>query len=553
MIDSAHHTSREDQAQVVAWFARHEHEPPASVRLKLAEPLSKLMSSEVSQRTFNQHRRQLAKAMGLIPSSERRRPSGRPLSGVKAKGGGKGSQSNAAGDAPCDAEQAQQRIAKSRGQQGLERVEQNREEPQGMKDDERSDEPKAASEAQPPPKKLSAEKLEAIKAQNEEFIERANLGAGVDPALQSSDEALMNADVVCVDEDYALVPAKLPEGVQQSDVVDTIVESRTRYDFAMTVTCLELDVEKKIVVTKDGQRRVVSGDVQEYGPKGFSVTWQALATLAVMVGQFAMPLNRLGTMLSTATKKFTATSLARMARYVAERLAPIYFVLMEQLADSDILAGDDTSCRVLEVSSYQAKARQAPADEPQQPAPWRSYATTAEANKSFEQYERQKSELLARRAEGDRDAKKAAIEPVPLKVLVGRELDFESSRKNGEGPKQSLNTTVITGRADPDDPSSMVVFYRSHLGSLGNLLEMLLTRRKPDKRKLTVQADLSTTNLVTNPELTSRFDIELAGCSAHARRPFAQYEDYDPKPVGFVLALFQMLAIHEDTLDRLGR
>ncbi|MDH5673946.1 MAG: transposase, partial [Myxococcales bacterium] len=150
-------------------------------------------------------------------------------------------------------------------------------------------------------------------------------------------------------------------------------------------------------------------------------------------------------------------------------------------------------------------------------------------------------------------AKKTAIEPVPLKVLVGRELDFESPRKNGDGPKQSLNTTVITGRADPDDPSSMVVFYRSHLGSLGNLLEMLLTRRKPDKRKLTVQADLSTTNLVTNPELTSRFDIELAGCSAHARRPFAQYEDYDPKPVGFVLALFQMLAIHEDTLDRLGR
>jgi hypothetical protein len=160
---------------------------------------------------------------------------------------------------------------------------------------------------------------------------------------------------------------------------------------------------------------------------------------------------------------------------------------------------------------------------------------------------------LARRLEGDREAQKTPVVEPPLKVRIGRELPFESPRKSGAGPKQSLNTTVVTGRTDDADPQSTIVFYRSHLGSLGNLLEMLLARRKATKRKLIVQADLATTNLVTDPQLTSCFDVELVGCTAHARRPFAQYEDQDPKWTKLMLALFGMLAVHEDALDRHGR
>jgi hypothetical protein len=140
-----------------------------------------------------------------------------------------------------------------------------------------------------------------------------------------------------------------------------------------------------------------------------------------------------------------------------------------------------------------------------------------------------------------------------LKVQIGREMEFESQRKNGSGPKQALNTTVLTGRTDADDPRSEVVFYRSHLGSLGNLLEMVLARRRTKAKKVTVQADLSTTNLVTDPKLTSRFDIELVGCSAHARRPFAQHQDHDPVFAPALLDLFGELALHEQLLDRFGR
>jgi len=549
--------SRDDRALVVAWLLRHEETLPEPVRRLLAEPLARLSSSGLSQKAFNEYGRQLARALGFIPSSERRRPSGRPLRDALGQGGRKGADARVARDGRRNPAEMRDILTHARCHDGIEHLEEATEETQVMADDVQGKREggvplEAPAKCRTTSRKLSPEKLAAIEAQASALVVDANLGDGPDPALAAPGEALMNADVVCIDEDDVLVPAKLPEGVSEDDVVKTLIDPRVRYDFAVTVTKLKLDVEKKIIVTKDGARRVITGDVGEHGPRGFAVTWQALATLVVMVGQFAMPLNRLGTMLSTATKKFTSTSLARMAHYVAERLAPIYLVLMEQLADSDILAGDDTSCRVLEVSSYYARTREQQQD-PQEPPPWRSYGTPVEANAAYQEYMRRKAELLTQRALGDREARKTPAQEPPLKVRLGRELGFESPKRSGDGPKQSLNTTVVTGCIDADNPSSLVVLYRSHLGSLGNLLEMLLSRRKPQKRKVIIQADLSTTNLVTDPRLTSRFDIELVGCSAHARRPFAQYEDYDPKPAAMVLALFGMLAIHEDALNRHGR
>jgi hypothetical protein len=140
-----------------------------------------------------------------------------------------------------------------------------------------------------------------------------------------------------------------------------------------------------------------------------------------------------------------------------------------------------------------------------------------------------------------------------LSLLVGRELDFESPRRDGKGGKRSLNTTVVTGRSVADEPNSTIVFYRSHLGSLGNLLEMLLRKRDAGSRKLVVQSDLSTTNLVSDPELRKRFEITTCGCAYHARRPFALYEDQDPAHTGYMLHLFRGLALHERLLDEYGR
>jgi hypothetical protein len=116
-----------------------------------------------------------------------------------------------------------------------------------------------------------------------------------------------------------------------------------------------------------------------------------------------------------------------------------------------------------------------------------------------------------------------------------------------------MNTTVITGRSVADDPLSLIVFYRSHLGGCGNLLESILQHRRPDSGDIILQADLSLTNLVNDPQLLSLFKFTLVGCSAHARRPFALYEHEDPVNCDYMLHLFTGWAMHEERLDVHGR
>jgi hypothetical protein len=539
--------SIEERKATIAWLAAGAAEAPDKVRPALGMLLSLLTATRVSQKDFNSHSRQLAVALGLIASSERRR-SGKPLepfgTGPRPK-------------PKSERAEIEQKIARLNARadrhaewerQQLAKAERLKEKLKAMADEEEKW-PGLTVETPVDQIELSAEEKAESKAEAAAFVEHVQLGDGADAALQCPAEALMSGSVVTTAEESVTVEAELPEGVSEENVVKTLTQTRERYDFSVSVTRLQLEVEKKVLVTDDGQRRVVSASTSEFGPPRFAVTWGALATLVVMVGQFAMPLNRLATMLSTSLRRFTAGGLSRMAHYVATRFLPVYLELCDELADSAIFAGDDTSCRVVEVSSYFRKPE---GDERGQP-PWTAYGTAETAEETYAFVSRMREELLARREEGDREARGTPLGEPSLSLLIGRELDFESPRRDGQGPKQSLNTTVLTGRSADDDPRSTIVFYRSHLGSLGNLLEMLLRKRKSSAREVTVQSDLSTTNLVVDPELTSRFEIRIAGCTAHARRPFAQYEDQDPIWAPYVLHLFKGLAMHEDELARWGR
>jgi hypothetical protein len=278
------------------------------------------------------------------------------------------------------------------------------------------------------------------------------------------------------------------------------------------------------------------------------VTWGALATLAILVGQFALPFNRLSTLFSTIEKRFTTGALSRMLHYVAERLLPIYLELANQLSNAEVLAGDDTSCRVLEVSTHFAKP-EAERDKP----PWADYQTSSAAEESFRRCQQSEKERLRRREDGDRTAKRTEDETPSLGIRIARRFGFESARKSGDGPKEALHVTVLSGRSVADDPKSAIIFYRSHLGSCGNLLESILRSRDPKLRDLIVQSDMSTTNLVASPELHARLRIRSIGCAAHARRPFALYTDEDPERCEYMLHLFLGLAIHEQQLDEFGR
>ena len=398
---------------------------------------------------------------------------------------------------------------------------------------------------------LSEEAEARAQACGDALAEHLSQGDDIDPALESTNEALMPSGLALHSEQLETLVVQLPEQIADAEVVKTLSDRRVRYDITLEVNRLELDVQKKVVVTEDGKRSVVSASTDAFGPPRYSVTWSALATLAVLFGQFAMPLNRLATMFGSVGKTFSTGAMCRMLHYVAERFVPIYLALSEQLADSDVLGADDTSCRVLEVSAFikQADPKGGAGTQP----PWAAFRTPAQAQKSIDACARRKQQRQARRAAGDRSAKPSPQEQPSLGMRIGRTLGFESALKDGSGPKQAMNTTVVSGRSVADDPASLIVFYRSHLGSVGNLLDAILKSRRSRFRDLMLQVDLSRTNLVSDPQLIERFNIKRIGCTAHARRPFAQNEDDDPIHCPHMLHLFTGLAMHESLLDEVGR
>jgi hypothetical protein len=551
--------SAEQCHEVATWIEANRDGLPDSVRsfLELHRRYLAAGEGDPLRRALEAAWRELRRALHLTPSSEKRRSSGSPLAGLPGA-----ERLHAKGER----ERLEARIARGCQLSGWHRGLKKRHDKQverlktrlakmSKKADDEDAWQESEEENQPLEEiELTEEERAESEVAAERFIEHLLEGGGADPAMQSVTETLMPGGTVLVEEEHAQVPALVPEGLAGARVVKTLHEERVRYDFAVTLRRIELDVEKKILVDGDGGRHVVTGSTSEYGPARFSVTWGALATLAMLIGQYALPFNRLGTLLSSQVKRFTAGALGRMLHYVAQRFVPIYLELSTQLSNSDYLAGDDTSCRVLEVSSWFEKVRAEPAvARSERPPPWSGYATPSAAEESLWRCEEAQKARVRRREDGDREAVRTREEMPSLGVLIGTRLPFESLRKNGDGPKEAMHTTVVTGRSAADDPKSLIVFYRSHLGSCGNLFESVLESREAKRTDLVLQGDLSTSNLVTSEDLLARLNIRFIGCSTHARRPFALYEDEDPVLCGAMLHLFVGLAIHEQQLDEFGR
>jgi len=541
--------------EVAAWFEQNREELPEAVCTFFAIHQPYLATSGNPRKHFDAAWRELRRALGITPSSEKR-PSGSPLSGVPREQGGA---------AQSTREKLEEQHRRSTWLGDWHRELNERHERRAKRLAERLSKMPAKNTAGDTRQAvIDSERLEDIELTEEEkaanaeygrrFAEHLMVGDGADPAFKSVNETLMPGGAVIATEETVSLRAELPADLAKATVVKEMSEQRVRYDFSVAVTRIELDVEKKVVVDEKGERHVITASTSEYGPPRYSVTWSALATLAVMVGQFAMPFNRLATMLSTAGKRFTAGALSRMLHYVAERLVPVYLELAAQLAHCEILSGDDTSCRVLEVSGHFEKLKAEPAQPAQQRRrPWADFQTPRAAEESLRRCAEEQRAREKRREDGDRTATRTAREAPSLGVLIGRRLAFESPRRNGDGAKQSMNTTVVSGRTVAEDPQSLLVFYRSHLGGCGNLFEALLQSRGQTARAVTLQGDLSSTNLVTSDELLNRFSIKVVGCSAHARRPFANYEHEDPDRCAHLLHLFLGLAIHEQRLDVHGR
>jgi hypothetical protein len=558
--------NREQCDEIAAWIAANLSNMPEPVRVFFALQSKCLLAGGDQRRRFEQMVRELRRAMGITASSERRR-SGDPLAGVNR------AEARSAQDEQQRLEAQQARSVRlsewhadlnhrhdDQARRARERLEKMKNKPKKDPMIEPEQQGPSALELQVYEEtpleeiELTAEQKAEVEETAQQFVEHLGHGEGVtEEVLRSSAETLMPGSGVITVEHMEALAADLSEQPADAKEIKTLWDKRIRYDIAVQVRRIELEVEKRVVDKGNGERTVIAASTDPYGPARYSVTWSALGTLAVLVGQFAMPLNRLATLFSGVGKKFTAGGLSRLLHYVAVRLAAIYIELGEQLCDSDILAGDDTSCRVLEVNGYFDKLKAAGKRADKLRPPWADYRSKVEAQQSIDRCEQKRREAAEQQTSGGRGAVRRLDQEPSLGALIGRHFDFESPRQDGHGGKQSMNTTVVTGRSAAADPRSLIVFYRSHLGGFGNLLESILHNRSPSAKEVVVQADLSTTNLIRDEELLSRFNFRFIGCSAHARRPFALYEKDDPMYCAHILHLFTGLAIHEERLDAHGR
>ena len=499
--------SSESQEELKSWLAENGNKTPSYVKEALTHYISLLGALEGDKQHIRSLVLQLQRAMGITASSEKRGNSGDPIGPSSQPGDSK----------PKDPEE--------RARLKLERLIDLEAWHRRLAKKYRSNVKKLKEKQKVEDSELTSKELEVSIGESSELKERLTSGGESDPSFESPDQAFRKGGDAVLQEET--VTANIdPELLAGQKVQSSLIEKRTRYGFSFMVSKVTVEVEKVVIKDEDSSTKILSASTRDFGPPGMAVTWDFLANMAIMVSQYAMPFTRLGKLLSICGKSFGSAMLSRLFCYMAGRFVPIYLYLFHSLRNSPLISGDDTQTRVLEFARHEKILKDNPTADP----PWVSYATVETAKASL----------------------KKEVSP-SLGVQLASELGFEWDRKDGQGQKKSLHTTVLSGRSEPKDPRSTVVFYRSHIGSFGNLLTLSLGSRSPEFKKLIIQSDLASVNLVTDAKLAARFDIEMAGCASHARRPFALYESEDTELCGYMLHYFKGLYIYEQCLDLTGR
>ncbi|MBC7530917.1 MAG: hypothetical protein H7318_05005, partial [Oligoflexus sp.] len=325
------------------------------------------------------------------------------------------------------------------------------------------------------------------KRQNRSEDPSPSKAEAAEPVFLPSGEALFSSNIADkVSEDRPLKVDRV-ENFDNPRGLHSVSDERTRHEHSVTTKTIRLSVE---TVTDPRKGKSVTASTDDIGPPNTRVTWIGIANTIIAVIGYAIPINRLAKMLMASNRYFTSSRLCSQLKLPAELFAPIYTCLGEQLPDSDILLGDDTKARVIEIN--------------------RALKNGGELGEAPE------GSLIAKISES-----------------FGRVF----KKKRGKGSKRSLNVSVVIGKTDANDPRSYIFFFRSHLGSLGDILSKMLETRSPRKKKLTLLSDLATTNLFTT-SLYQKFDIIHAGCAAHARRPFFRQKEKDPKLCYWMLSAF---------------
>lgn len=265
-------------------------------------------------------------------------------------------------------------------------------------------------------------------------------------------------------------------------------DNTTRVDLSVMVTRIDYAVE---TVTDFSTGKSVRAPMIEVGPPQFQFTWKAIGNLLKMHVGFAIPINRIGLMIGQ--PEFSSSKICRVFEYLADELVEMYVTLAEELSEVSVLKGDDTKTKIIDLTPD--------------------------------------------------------TEVDSITTRLDKEFGWAAEKANGTGPKKALNVSLLSGKTEKD-PRSTIRFFRTHQGSVGNVVSKLLEIRNPKNKKLTFQGDLSSTNYPIHLE---PFELEIAGCGAHARRPFWRYRDEDSEFCYFMLRGFAKLSKLEKIIDLRGR
>jgi hypothetical protein len=347
---------------------------------------------------------------------------------------------------------------------------------------------------------------------------------GPDPELSRTAENVLAGAIASegketrtLEVDKASIPAGSERGLRRD------YEKTKRMDLNIEVREIECIVES-VSNPMAGFRARAS--TEPIGPSDHSVTWRAVINVILLVVGHAFPMRRVERLTGG---KFSCSRICKYLDTTSERGLPVYLHMLGDLANVKLIGGDSCVASVHEWTRI-LEAGVIPKDFP-------SGRLSQEIDKVF--------------------------------PFVGRK------RQNPEEPKSALHTTILTGRTNPKDPTSLLVVYRTHTGDVGDLLTAILPKRsvrrtvrrssarlgwrtcKRQRRRLlmplTVQGDLSPANRVVNKTVLARVRISYAGCLAHLRRPFVRFRDQDPEFCDQIVELLDSIFAFERQLDQVGR
>jgi Transposase IS66 family len=349
---------------------------------------------------------------------------------------------------------------------------------------------------------------------------------GADEEGPSRELVLAGGTPSCHNGEHSSAPAPAQEETMADDAIETPTETLRR-DFCLIRKDWTLRGKKIYDPKKD---LTLLPDLSDVGPAGWNVTWRSMVNVIVLVFGMAVPGARIERLLGK--DGFSRTNISDMCAYVATRLLPVYIELCRQLAQAEIIIGDDCVSRVNDVGRHFRTLRE-----------WKRARKAAADPIAFEK-ETPKPE--------------APWDNPPQDSLTARlkdELDFEFQHvraSKAKTPKIRLHTSLLCAQMITGNEKSRIVIYRTHLGSVGNLLGRVLLSRKRNASPLTFVGDLSASNHVTDAEVLRHVAITYAGCASHARRPFKRHEAQDPENCLDALDAFRAL-FHVEELIEDGR